>query len=265
LATLRNDPATQEKERSWLEQNSDKPSVVASLVNIDLYDGRLEAARERSRHGVNLSVGSGLSEFAAYMLVELARGEALCGHVSAATQTFRQALQLSDAKEVKERAAKFMILNGQEREAQRIIDGLLHERPTDTFLNELDLPLVLASSQLGAGQADVALRTLDRVKPFDLGTAAAYLPNYLRALAYLRLRRPEDAAGEFSAILAHRGVSPLSPILVVSQLGLARAYAMQRNTAKSTAAYKTFFANWKNADSDLPILKQAKAEFAKLQ
>jgi len=88
---------------------------------------------------------------------------------------------------------------------------------------------------------------------------------YLRGLAYLRLKRPHDAAAEFSAILSHRGLSPLSPILVVSQLGLARAYAMQKDIAKSRATYDTFFANWKNADPDIPIVKQARAEYAKLQ
>jgi eukaryotic-like serine/threonine-protein kinase len=125
--------------------------------------------------------------------------------------------------------------------------------------------LALAASQLGSGQADAALRTLDRAKPFEFGTWDGLFSNYVRALAYLRLGRSEDAAGEFSAILAHRGVSPLSPILVASQLGLARAYALQRDVAKSRTAYEVFFAGWKNADPNLPILKHAKAEFAKLQ
>ena len=158
-----------------------------------------------------------------------------------------------------------MVLNGQQGEAQKIISGLLHEHPVDTILDELDTPVALAASQLGLGQADAALHTLDGVKPFEFGSEAGFLPNYIRALGYLRLRRPEDAAGEFSAILAHRGVSPLSPMLVVSQLGLARAYALQRDVAKSRAAYEAFFAEWKNADPDIPILKQAKAEYTKLQ
>jgi Flp pilus assembly protein TadD/predicted Ser/Thr protein kinase len=264
-AMLRSDQATLEKEREWMEQNADDPSVISFLAKIDVYDGRLESARQRTQHGVNVSVGSGLSESAAHMLLDLARGEALYGRGSRAGKTLSQALQLSDSKEVKQRAARVMILSGEEREAQRIINELLHEYPSDTFLNELDAPLVLAASQLSLGQADAALRTLDRVKPFEFGTAAEFLPNYFRALAYLRLKRPEDAAGEFSAILAHRGVSPLSPILTVSQLGLARAYAMHREVGKSRAADETLFANWKNADPDLPILKQAKAEYAKLQ
>ena len=264
-AMLRSDPATLQKERNWMEQNADDPTVISYLATIDLYDGRLESGRQRAQHSVNISVGSGLSDSAAVTLLDLARDEALYGQSSAAKQTLDQALKLSNSKEIKQRAARMMILNGQEHEAQKIINDLLHEYPADTFLNELDTPLVLAASELSFGQADAALRALDRVKPFEFGTKAGFLPNYIRALTYLRLRRPEDAAGEFSAILAHRGVGPLNPILVMSQLGVARACAMQRDTAKSRAAYETLFTNWKHADQDLPILKQAKAEFAKLQ
>jgi eukaryotic-like serine/threonine-protein kinase len=265
LAMLRSDQTKLEQERKWMEQNADDPSVISFLGMIDLYDGRLGSGRQRARHGANISVGSGLSESAADTLLDLARDEALYGQGSVAKQTIDQALKLSDSKEVKERAVRVMVLNGQEREAQKIIDDLLHEHPTDTFFNELDAPLVLAASQLGNGQADAAVRTLDRVKPFDFGTRAGFLSNYIRALAYLRLKRSADAAGEFTAILAHRGVGPLNPILVVSQLGLARAYAMQGDVAKSRAAYDAFFVNWKSADPDIPILKQAKAEYAKLQ
>ena len=265
LAMLRSDQAAQKRERSWMEQNSDDVYGISYLATIDLYDGRLESARERTQHGMNMAVGSGLSETAAEMLLELARGEALFGQGSSARRTIRQAMQLSDSREIKVRAARAMVLNGQEREAEKIIDDERHDHPADTFLNELDAPLVLAALQLGNGQAEAALRTLDRVKPFEFGIRAGFLPNYIRGLAYLRLKRFEGAAGEFSAILAHRGQAPLNPILVVSHLGLARAYAMQRDVAKSRAAYDALFAEWKNADPDLAILKQAKAEYAKPQ
>jgi serine/threonine protein kinase/Flp pilus assembly protein TadD len=264
VAMCRSDQATLERERNWMEHNSDEPAEIAFLASIDFHDGRLESARQRTGHGVNVAVGSGMSEAAADMLLGLARSEALYAQGSGAGKTLSQALQLSNTKGIKQNAARVMILNGQAREAQKIIYDLLREYPADTFLNELDTPLTLAASQLSLGQADAALRTLDRVKPFEFGAVAEFLPNYIRALAYLHLRRPEDAAGEFSAILARRGVSPLSPILVASQLGLARAYALQPDVAKSRAAYETLFAHWKDADPDIPILQQAKAEYAKL-
>jgi eukaryotic-like serine/threonine-protein kinase len=265
LAMLSSDQTTLDREWRWMEQNADDPSVASILTMIDLHDGRLDSARRRARHGVSVSVGSDLAEVAAGLLLDLARGEALYGEGSAAKQTLDQALKLSDSKDIKERAARVMVLRSQEHEARRIIGDLLHDDPADTLLNELDTPLTLAASQLGAGQADAALHTLDRVKPFEFGQAAEFLPNYIRALTYLHLHRADDAAVEFSAILAHRGVSPLSPLLVVSQLGLARAYAMQGDVAKSRAAYDSFFANWRSADPDITILKQAKAEYAKLQ
>ena len=185
LALLRSDQATLDRERNWMEQNADDPSVVAYLAMIELHGGRLESARQRAQRGVSISVGSGLLEVAADMLVDLARGEALYGQGSAAGKTLSQALQLSDSREIKQRTARVMVLNGEEREAQKTISDLLHEYPADTFLNELDTPLVLVASQLSVGQADAALRTLDRVKPFEFGTIAELVPTYIRALAYL--------------------------------------------------------------------------------
>jgi eukaryotic-like serine/threonine-protein kinase len=265
VAMLRSDQATLEKERNWMEQNADDPSVVAYVASIDVYSGRLETGRQGTEHGVNLASGATMSESAAYMLLELARGEALFGQGPAARQTISHALQLSGSKEVRRRAARIMVVSGQEREAQKIVNDMLREYPADTLLLELDTPLALAASQLSRSENDAALHTLDRVKTFEFGAAAGFLPNYIRALTYLRLRRPEDAAGEFAAILAHRGVSPLNPILIVSQLGLARACALRGDVAKGRAAYEAFFAQWKGADPDIPILKQAKADYAKLQ
>jgi eukaryotic-like serine/threonine-protein kinase len=165
---------------------------------------------------------------------------------------------------VKVNAARVMALNGQGPEAQHIMDSLVHDHASDTFLNGIDVPVVLAASQLSNGQADAALRTLDQVKPYEFGWRAGLLPNYLRAMAYLQLRRAEEAATEFRAVLDHRGVSPLSVIWELAHLGLARAYAMQGDTAKARAAYQDFFALWKDADPDIPILQEAKAEYAKL-
>jgi len=114
-------------------------------------------------------------------------------------------------------------------------------------------------------RADAAVRTLDQVKPYEFGTHAGFAPNYIRATAYLQMRKAEEAVTEFKSVLSHRGVSPLSPIWVLSQLGLARAYATGGDTVKASAAYKDFLTFWKDADPDIPIYKQAKAEYAKLQ
>ena len=265
LAMLRADPATLKSERSWMEHNTDEPLVLSFLAAIDLYDGRLGDARQQTQHAVNVSIQSGLQESAAHMLLNLALGEALYGQRVAARGTLVQAMKLSDSKQTRANAVRVMVLNGQEREAQEITGKLLREFPTDTFLNELDSPIVLAASFLASGQGGAALRNLDRTKPFESGRRNDLLSNYIRASATLRLRRPEDATGELIAILERRGQSPLNPILVASQWDLAHAYAMRGDVAKSRAAYEVFFAQWENADPDIPLLKEGKAEYARLR
>jgi serine/threonine protein kinase/tetratricopeptide (TPR) repeat protein len=264
LAMMRSDQTTLAQERHWMQQNTDDPSVISNLASIDLHDGLLQSARQRIRLGANVSVESGLSELAADLHLTLAWAEVLYGDSPASKATLAQAQKLSDSESARIAAVKIMALNGQEHLTPKILDGLIRERPTDTLLNEIDAPLVVAASQLSTGHAEPALHTLERVKPFEFGSWATYLPSYLRALAYLELRRAQEAVPEFNAILARPGVNPLSPLMVVAQVGVARGYAMEGDTANARAAYEAFFNNWKNADPDIPLLKQAKAEYAKL-
>jgi predicted Zn-dependent protease len=212
-----------------------------------------------------MALESNLKEFAADMLLTQASAEALLGESTQASKTIAAAMKLEDSKVKKADAARVMALNGQGLEAGQIMNRLVRENPTDTLLNAVDAPLVQAASQLGRGQADQVLSSLEPVKPYEFGTHAELLPNYLRAMAYLQLRRAEEATTEFRAVLDHRGVDPMAPAWELSQVGLARAYAMQGDTAKARAAYQDFFALWNEADPDIPILKEAKAEYAKLQ
>jgi len=265
LALLRTDTAALERERAWMAQNADDPFVVRMQARIDLFEGRLSRARQRTQHAVNIVLESNLKESAADMLLTEASAEALSGESTQARVTVASVMKLAVSKERKSRAAIVMALNGQEKQAQQIMDRLVRENPSDTLLNAVDAPLVLAASQLGSRQADQALRSLEPVKPYEFGWHADSFPNYLRAMAYLQLRRAEEAATEFRAVLDHRGVAPMATMWETSQLGLARAYILQGNSAKARAAYQDFFTLWKDSDPDIPILKQAKAEYAKLQ
>jgi eukaryotic-like serine/threonine-protein kinase len=199
------------------------------------------------------------------MLLTQANAESLFGESAQARKNLAAAIKLAASKTTKSKAARVIALNGQSLEAQRIIDHLLRENSSDTFLNAVDAPLVLAASQLGSGHAARALRTLEPVSPYEFGWRTAdFLPDYLRAMAYLKLQRPLKAAAEFKAVLEHRGVDPIAATWEMSQLGLARAYAMQGDKAKARAAYRDFFTLWKYADSDIPVLTEAKAEYARL-
>ncbi len=265
LALLRSDAATLEREQAWMAQNTDDPFVVSTQAAIDLFAGNQRRARQRTQHAVNIALQTDLKESAADMLLTQASAEVLFGESAQARKTIAAAIKLADSKTEKSRIARVMALNRQGPEAQQIMDSLLRENPNDTLLNAVDAPLVLAASQLGSGQADQALLSLEPVKSYEFGTHADLFPNYLRASACLQLRRAGEAATEFREVLDHRGVAPMATMWELSNLGLARAYALQGDAAKARTAYQDFLALWKDADPDIPILKEAKAEYAKLQ
>jgi len=106
------------------------------------------------------------------------------------------------------------------------------------------------------------VQLLEAGRPYD--GVAEFWPNYLRGQAYLRKGAATEAAAEFQRILDHRGWSPTSPLYPLANLGLARAAAVAGDTARSRKAYEDFFELWKDADSDIPVLQQAKSEYARL-
>jgi hypothetical protein len=132
------------------------------------------------------------------------------------------------------------------------------------------LPLIHAAiilcSATAPKDADKAIEALAAAAPYELGqTALPLFPVYLRAEAYLVAHQGAAAATQFQMVLDHSSVVRNEQIVTLAHLGLARAYALSRDTAKARTKYQAFFALWNNADSDIPILKQAKAEFARLQ
>ena len=265
LALLRSDAAGLERERAWMAKNTDDPSAIGIRVGADLLAGNFRQSRQHAQQAVNILLESNFRESAANTLLDQATAEAQVEDFAQARQTVAALLKLTDSKAEKAVAARVLALSGQGLEAKHMMDGLLRENPSDTLLNAVDAPVVLATIQMESGHADEALRTLEPLKPYEFGTHAYLYPNYLRGRVYLKLRIAEQAASEFKAVLEHRGVVLMDPTWELSQLGLARAYAMQGDTAKARAAYQDFLTLWKDADPDIPILKQAKAEYAKLQ
>ena len=127
------------------------------------------------------------------------------------------------------------------------------------------LPMIHAAAALQSGSATKALEALVPAAPYELGASAQLYPVYLRGEAYLAAHQSSAAAAEFQKILDHACVVLNSPIGALAHLGLARAYVLSGDTVKAKSAYQDFLGLWKDADPDIPILKQAKAEYAKLQ
>ncbi len=161
-----------------------------------------------------------------------------------------------------------MALSGDLRQAEALADDLAKRFPQDTLVNAVSLPLVRATMEIQQGNAPKAIELLQPATPYELGRRSGGVgPSvvYVRGQAYQRGGKGIEAAAEFQKILDHRGVFPTSPVHALAHLGLARAFALAGDTGKSRKAYQDFLALWKDADPDIPILQQAKAEYAKLK
>ncbi|HLZ92547.1 MAG TPA: hypothetical protein VKQ28_12600 [Candidatus Acidoferrum sp.] len=163
-------------------------------------------------------------------------------------------------------ALTFAVL-GDVAKAQNLADALNKRRPLDTNIQRVELPVIRAQIEIARGRPLRAIEILRAAAPFGLGTCRASdwcLP-YWTGEAYLHAAQGAAAAEQFQYLLNHRSALIYSYRLPLAQLGLARSYVLTGDTAKARTAYQDFFALWKDADPDIPILKQAQAEYAKLQ
>jgi eukaryotic-like serine/threonine-protein kinase len=233
------------------------------------YSGRLGKARELSRGAEASAQRAGEKEGAAGYVASAALIEAVFGNATQARQQAAAALGLSTARDTQYAAALALGVAGDTVRAQALADDLAKRFPEDTIVQFNYLPTVHAQIALNRNDSDKAIEALQAGAPYELATPAALFgflslyPVYVRGEAYLAAHQGNQAAGEFQKILDHPGVVLNEPIGALAHVGLARAYAMQGDTAKARAAYQDFLTLWK--DADIPILIAAKSEYAKLK
>jgi serine/threonine protein kinase/tetratricopeptide (TPR) repeat protein len=240
--------------------------IIAGMGQCSL--GKIQSARQSFAQGVTLAQSSGLKELAAGLRQTDSSCLAEVGYTVPARQAASEALAGSNDRDTRIAGAYGLARVGDASGSQKLMDGLAKEWPTDTLLNSVWLPVARASNQIRANQAAQALSTLEAAIPYELGgppNGAVYWPMYVRGEAYLQLHDGTKAAAEYQKILDHGGIAPSMPLYTLARLGLGRAYAAQGDTVKAKAAYRDFFAAWKDADPDVPILKEAKDEYTKLQ
>ncbi len=230
--------------------------------------GKVQLARQTYTQGVASAQKAGMKELSGIVRSLDATCEAETGNTAAARQKAGDALALTDDKDTRGAAVNVLALAGDASRSQKMVEELAKEFPTDTLMNAVWLPVARAANQINANQAGQAVATLDVSRPYELGSppvGADFWPMFVRGQAYLHLGDGAKAAAEYQKILDRRGIDPVNPLYNLARLGLGRAYVLQQDKAKAKAAYQDFFAAWKDADVDLPVLKDAKAEYAKLQ
>ena len=237
------------------------------------YAGHLQEATKMLRRRSDLAKQAGHRERAALFETRVALWEAFYGNAPAAKPATMAALALAKNREVQYGAALALAMAGDSSQAQTLINDLERSFPEDTSVKFNYVPTVRAFLALNHGDPAKAIELLQVAVPYELGQPrssqtgffGALYPIYARGQAYLVARQGAAAAREFQNILDHRGIMIGDPIGVLAHLQLGRAYVMSGDTAKARAAYQDLLSLWKDADPYIPILKQAKAECAKLQ
>jgi tetratricopeptide (TPR) repeat protein len=272
IAFLQNDSAGIARQLAW---SAGKPGIEDNLLALEAdsvaYTGRLREARELSRQAVGSAERAGQNETAASYSAVSGLREALFGNEGEARQSATLAMERSTGRDAQYGSTLALAYAGDDKRARALADDLGKRFPEDTVVLFNYLPTLRAKLALSRGSASEAIENLRNATPYELGqtTTSTYdwtalYPVYVRGEAYLAAHQGNEAAAEFQKILDHRGLVLNEPIGALSHLGLARAYAMQGDSAKAKGAYQDFLALWKDADLDIPILKQAKAEYAKL-
>jgi serine/threonine protein kinase/tetratricopeptide (TPR) repeat protein len=250
------------------------PDFEGATIDLEAYLGHVGKVRELSRVAADAALRAGAKEYAAYIAASAALWEVLFGNSTQARQNISAALSQSvgasghagSGWSASWSATLALALVGDAAQARKLADGFAARYPVDTVINNLWLPEIRSVIKLSEGKATQAVDELAPAAELELSWVEPQLmPAYLRGQAYLMARRGPEAAREFQKILNHRGIVSYSPIAALAHLQIGRAKAMQGDTAKAEAAYQDFLTLWKDADPDIPILKQAKAEYAKLQ
>jgi tetratricopeptide (TPR) repeat protein/predicted Ser/Thr protein kinase len=235
--------------------------------------GQMRQARAMWERAVASAQQAGLPERAAIFESAEAVCEAHFGNAIAAKEHARAALELAKGRDVEYAAAYALALSGDSSGSQRLAAALEKRFPEDTPVQFEYLPTLRALSALAHRAPSEAVERLQRALPYDLalpGTAffakfGSLYPAYVRGQAYLEAQQGREAAAEFQKVLDHRGIVFADPISALAHLQLGRAYVVSGNTANAKRAYQDFFTLWKNADADIPVLKQARAEYVRVQ
>jgi eukaryotic-like serine/threonine-protein kinase len=274
MAFLKGDQAGMERVAALGQGKSGTEDVISNQEAFALaYSGHLEQARRQSQRAVGLAQQAAELERAALFETGAALREAFFGNEPIARQSARTALRLSKDRDVEYGAAFALVLSGDSSQPQTFADDLERRFPEDTAVRFNYLPALRGLLALQHGEPAKAIELLQLAAPYELGSppstfygffGSAY-PVYVRGEAYLALHQGAAAAAEFQKILSHRGIVVSDPIGALAHLQLGRAYAIQSEEAKARTAYQDFLTLWGDADPDVPILKQAKAEYGKLQ
>jgi eukaryotic-like serine/threonine-protein kinase len=276
IAFLKDDKTGTEREATVPREKSGADDWMSNAeAFVSSYSGHLEEARKMSQRAADLARKADRRDTEALYEADAAVREALFGNALAARQRAGDALELSKSRDVEYEAAFALAVAGDSSRSQRLTEDLSRRFPEDTIVRFTYVPTIRALVALNHSRPSKSIELLRTAISYESGTpieggsefllgAGSLYPAYVRGLAYLASHHGAEAAAEFQKILDHRGVVLCDPIGALAHVQAARTYALSGDKTKAKSAFQDFFTLWKEADSDIPIFKQAKAEYAKL-
>jgi serine/threonine protein kinase/tetratricopeptide (TPR) repeat protein len=272
LAFLENDPSAMQEQSSWaMGKPGTEDLQLSDESDTQAYYGSLRRARELTRQAVESAKRNGSTDAAALWEVNEALREAEFGNTALARKAVADAMALSSKPDIALLAALALARSGDTVQSSALSDKVAAEFDRDTMIQAYWLPTIRAGIAINRGDAQKAVELLSMASEYELGEPVQWpshgtlYPVYVRGEAYLRAGDGVQAATEFQKMIDHRGIVANFPLGALAHLQLGRAYKLSGHADKAREAYAAFLQVWLDADPDIPILKQAKPEYAKLQ
>ena len=264
FAWLTNDKTTMDREFSTIKAAGPEGDLTLTQMQVPMavWQGHFRESHSLEVKAEEMAQRTGLKETAASGRGQQAVVEAIAGLRSLAVEDADFVLKSPHNHNALVSAASALAVAGEDQRALKLINDLAAQRPYDTLVQNVNLPMIRAIVEMNHDHPKEAIDLLDGAMVYARANPGVL---YARGVASLRANQGKEAADAFQRILDHRNVFVLDPGVLYAHLGLARAYALEGNTAQSRIEYQNFLAYWKDADPDIPMLKQAKEEYAKLQ
>lgn len=265
IAFAEGDQSAMQRELDWSKGKSGEERILYNSAWAATASGHVHLAHALFQKARDKALADDLKQYAAAVTLDEAQFQAELGNPAAARAAVSLANKLANlSEEWQAQAALALAGAGDSARAEQIEQDLSKRFPLRWELNKVDLPEVRAAVAMNRLDPSRAIQELQATIPYDLADSSSLWTMYLRGQAYTQLKSGKEAAAQFQKILDHQAVRPTCVAIPLARLGLARAYALSGDTAKSRSMYEDFFARWKDADSDIPILQKAKREYAAL-
>jgi serine/threonine protein kinase/Flp pilus assembly protein TadD len=272
LAFLENDLPAMQEQSSWARgKPGAEDGQLSDESDTEAYYGRMRNARELTRRAVESAKRNGSADTAALWQVNEALREAEFGNIALARKAAAGAMSSSSMPDIELLAALALARSGDTVQASALADKIAAEFDRDTMIQAYWLPTIRAAIAINRGDAKKAVELLSMASEYELGEPEQWpshgtlYPAYVRGEAYLRAGEGVQAATEFQKMIDHRGIVANFPLGALAHLQVGRAYKLAGDVGKAREAYAAFLVIWLNADPEVPVLKQAKAEYAKLK